>query len=217
MASLSEALGFFDTKLRNTRLDLSARNEAHKTVVLALWRDRLDYSKPPAVSYRLRRTGTEVPDWIDMPDNRVRLADLQWAREHCDGCFRVVIIEATDPAAEPRVITGASPQQMMVMKITELDEETGEFTAAGERIVLPPRPAAMGDVPTKTKPKARKQRLLARAPKSSGPMGRAVVLLDRSVGLSLTQCGHDGTIYSITITSSARARIDGVIVRPSAA
>jgi len=32
---LSEASGFFKTKLRNTRLDLSARNEAHKTVVLA--------------------------------------------------------------------------------------------------------------------------------------------------------------------------------------
>lgn len=161
MASLSEAFGFFGTKLLNTRLDLSARNEAAKTVVLALWRDRLDYSAPPAVSYRLRRSGTEVPDWVDMPANRTRLADLQWSREHCEGCFRVVIIEATDAAAEPRVIARASPQQMMVMKITELDEETGEFTAAAQRIVLPPRPSAMGDVPIKTKPKMRKRRALA--------------------------------------------------------
>jgi hypothetical protein len=157
MASLNDAFAFFATKLRNTRLDLSARNEADKVVVLALWRDRLDYSKPPAVSYRLDRSGVEVANWIDMPGNRTRLADLQWAREHCEGCFRVVIIEATDPAAEPRVIAAASPQQMMVMKITELDEETGEFTAAAQRIALPPRPSAMGDVPIKTKPKARKR------------------------------------------------------------
>jgi hypothetical protein len=160
MASLSEAFGFFDTKLRNTRVDLSARNEANKIVVLALWRDRLDYSKAPAVSYRLRRAGTNASDWIAMPGNGTRLADLKWAREHCDGCFRVVIIEAADPAAEPRVVAGASPQQMMVMKIIEFDDETGEFTAAAERIALPPRPSAMGDVPAKAKPKARKQRSL---------------------------------------------------------
>jgi len=100
MSILSEAFGFFDTKLRNARLDLSARNEADKTVVLALWRDRLDYSRKPAVSYRLQRNGEEVATWIDMPGNRARLADLQWAREHCEGCFRVVVIEATDPTAE---------------------------------------------------------------------------------------------------------------------
>lgn len=161
MARLSEAFGFFGTKLHNARLDLSARDETAKTVVLALWRDRLDYSAPPAVSYRLSRTGTEVPEWADTPANRTRLADLRWAREHCEGCFRVVIIEATDPAAEPRVIGGAAPQQMMVMKLTELDEETGEFTATAQRIVLPPRPTAMGDVPVKVKPKARKRRAAA--------------------------------------------------------
>lgn len=156
MTSLSEAFDFFDTKLRNVRTDLSARNEVDKVVVLALWRDWLDYSKRATVSYRLHRTGTKVADWIDMPANRTRLADLQWAQQHCEGCFRVVIIEATDPLAEPRVIAGASPQQMMVMKLTELDEETGEFTAAAQRIVLPPRPPAMGDVPIK-EPKARKR------------------------------------------------------------
>jgi hypothetical protein len=154
MARLSEAFGFFNTKLRDKRLDLSARNEADKTVVLALWRDGFDYSKRPAVSYRLHRSGAKMPDWMELPGNRTRLGDLQWAREHCDGCFRVVIIEATDPAAEPRVVAGASPQQLMVMKITELDEETGEFTAAAERVVLSPRPTATGDLPTKQKSKA---------------------------------------------------------------
>lgn len=159
MTSLSEAFGFFGTKPLHARLGLSARNETAKTVVLALWRDRLDYSTPPAVSYRLRRTGTEVPDWIDMPANRVRLADLQWAREHCEGSFRVVIIEAANPAAEPRVIAGASPQQMMVMKLTELDVETGEFSATAQPVTLPPRPSAMGDVPIKTKRKVPERRV----------------------------------------------------------
>jgi len=157
MSRLSEAFGFFNTKLRNARADLSARNEADKTVVLALWRDRFDYSKRSAVSYRLERAGVEMPEWIEQPGNRTRLEDLQWAKAHCDGCFRVVIIAAADPAAEPRVIADASPQQMMVMKITALDEETGEFTAAAERVALSPRPPAMGDLPAKKKAKAGRQ------------------------------------------------------------
>jgi len=49
----------------------------------------------------------------------------------------------------------------MVMKITELDDETGEFAAAAQRVALPPRPSAMGDLPIKTKPKGRKRRMLA--------------------------------------------------------
>lgn len=167
MASLSEAFSFFGTKLRNARAVQSARNEADKTVVLALWRDGLDYSKPPAVSYRLHRNGVEVADWTAMPVNRDRLADLQWAQEHCQGCFRVVIIEATDPTAEPRVIAGASPQRMMVMKITELDDETGEFTATAQRIALPARPPAMGDMPIKTKAKGPRLRLRAHSDRQS--------------------------------------------------
>ena len=65
-------------------------NEADKTVVLALWRDGFHYSKRPAVSYRLHRAGVKMPDWMELPGNRTRLGDLQWAKEHCDGCFRVV-------------------------------------------------------------------------------------------------------------------------------
>ena len=92
-------------------------------------------------------------------------------------------------------------------------EETGEFTAATERIVLPPRPAAVGDVPTNTKPKRENSACLLECRRVPVPWGRAVVLVDRSVGLSLAQCGHDETIYSFT--SSARAKIDGGMVRVS--
>jgi len=152
MSSLSDAFAFFGTKLRNARLDLSTRSEADKTVVVALWRDRFDYSARPAVTYSLRLTG-QPADWLDQPGNRARLEDLRWAREHCEGRFRVVVLEAADPAAEPRAVSGASPQQLMVMKLTELDEQTGEFAAAAERIVLPPRPNAMGDAPIPTKKK----------------------------------------------------------------
>jgi len=162
MATLNAAFGFFTTRLRNARGgDLSARNEGDKTVVLALWRDRLDYSRRPSVSYRLQRTGGEVSDWLDMPGNRARLADLKWAREHCEGCFRVVIIEATDPAAEPREIAVATPQQRMVMKLTELDEETGEFAALAQGMPLAPLPSAAANLPVDPKSKGRKARLLA--------------------------------------------------------
>jgi hypothetical protein len=110
MSSLSDAFAFFGTKLRNARLDLSTRSEADKTVVVALWRDRFDYSNRAAVTYSLRLTG-QPAEWLDQPGNRARLEDLRWAREHCDGRFRVVVLEAADPAAEPRTVLGASPQQ----------------------------------------------------------------------------------------------------------
>lgn len=168
MSTLSDAFAFFNTKLRNARLDLSTRSEADKMVVVALWRDRFDYSKRPTVTYSLSRTG--APDeWLDQPGNRTRLEDLRWAREHCEGRFRVVVIEAANPLAEPRAVSSASPQQLMVMKLTELDEETGEFTASAERVVLPPRPNAMGEPPIPTKKKGTKQKARNRsAPAAPG-------------------------------------------------
>lgn len=157
MSSLARAFSHFDAKLRNTKTSLSARNEQSKTVVVALWRDYFDYSKKPAVSYRMYRNGADTPAWIDTSGNRDRLADLQWAQANCDGRFRVVIVQAVDPMIDPREVGDATAQQMMVMRLTELDEQTGEFASITDRIELTPRTPSIGigsvKVPSRNKKK----------------------------------------------------------------
>ena len=53
---------------------------------------------------------------------------LEWARDHCDGKFGVVIATAKDTTARTREIAEAYPTKMM-MRLTALNEETGEFSA----------------------------------------------------------------------------------------
>jgi hypothetical protein len=49
----------------------------------------------------------------------------------------------------------------MVMKLTELDEETGEFAAVAQRITLAPQPSAAANPPGNPKSNGRKARLFA--------------------------------------------------------
>jgi hypothetical protein len=67
--------------------------------------------------------------WIDRPGNRERIENLIWARDHCNGLFRVVITVAKDPDAEPREIDECYPKDDWLMQITELDESTAQFRA----------------------------------------------------------------------------------------
>lgn len=73
------------------------------------------------------REGTAT--WTELPGNRERLENLVWARDHCDGLFRVVITTAKDVNASPREIVDCYPQDKLIMRITGLDDQTGEFTA----------------------------------------------------------------------------------------
>ena len=71
----------------------------------------------------------DAAEWIKRPGNRERLENLKWAKEHCQGLFHVVIGIAEDINARPRKIRECFPQPNLIMKILELDENTGEFRA----------------------------------------------------------------------------------------
>jgi hypothetical protein len=71
----------------------------------------------------------KLADWIDRLGNRERIENLKYARDHRGGLFRVVIMAAIDPAAEPRQIREAFPQPNMVWRLVALNEDTGEFRA----------------------------------------------------------------------------------------
>jgi hypothetical protein len=128
---LAEAFSHFGAKGKNQRWSWSARSTDSKTVVITLWRDGLDNGAKPIVYDTFNRP--DLYTWIDRPGNRERIDNLIWARDHCDGLFRVVITVAEDVKANPRRIADCYPKDELLMKITDLDENTGEFRAVNVR------------------------------------------------------------------------------------
>lgn len=122
----SEAFAYFGASGKNSRWSWSGRSPDGKTVVLTLWRDEFSYKSEPATYDCF---GLKTAIWSNRHGNRERLENLIWARDQCDGLFRVVIAVAEDVKAEPRAIASCFPHPTMVMRITDLDENTGEFRA----------------------------------------------------------------------------------------
>jgi hypothetical protein len=131
---LAEALAHFGAAGKNPRWSWSGRSADGRTVVINLWRDRIRRDINGQWLYdEFDRTDLEDPyrlsDWTQRPGNRERLENLIWARDHCEGHFRVIVIVAKDTGADPREIADCYPQDKLQMRITELDEQTGRFRA----------------------------------------------------------------------------------------
>ena len=129
--TLTEAFASFGAEARNIRQAWSARSADEQTIVVTLWRDLInDDGKEVSVDCF---GDPNLHAWKDTPGNRQRIKDLAWARDHCDGHFRVVFVEASDTKAVPRSTTRRYPDATLVMKLIRLDETTGEFKAQGTR------------------------------------------------------------------------------------
>jgi len=124
---LAEAFRQAGVIAKNQRWSWSARSADGKTVVMTLWKDLINYKTKPITYSTFDRENRSV--WIDRPGNHERLENLKWARDHCDGLFRVIITTAKDIKAETREIEDAHYQKRMIMKLVELNEQTGEFRA----------------------------------------------------------------------------------------
>jgi hypothetical protein len=59
------------------------------------------------------------------------MENLAWARDNCDGLFKVIIAIAKDTRAERRSIKECFPSKMM-MRLTHLDVPTAAFSAEAE-------------------------------------------------------------------------------------
>ena len=112
---------------KNSRWSWSARSADGKIVVMTLWQDLLSYRNDAIVYDTFGRN--DLHQWMNTPGNRERIDNLKWARDHCDGLFRVVITVAKDVNASPREIAKCFPQERMLMRLVELNEDTGEFRA----------------------------------------------------------------------------------------
>jgi len=123
------AFAHFGTKPHNVQSSWSARSADGKTVVVTFWQDlferkdgRLIYARPrPDAAIAVR------PGFHELMEN------LAWARDRCDGRFRVIVAKAKNPNADRRSIDACFPSQM-VMKLTHLDVASGAFVAEAEGI-----------------------------------------------------------------------------------
>ena len=123
----TEAFRFFGATLTNTRWSWSARTPDGATVVLALWTDRFDRQVNP-IQYNDHRISPD-DSWIRRPGNRERLENLLWARDNCRGKFRVVLVRPKNSISDPREIDECWLKEDLVMRLMDLNEQTGEFTS----------------------------------------------------------------------------------------
>jgi hypothetical protein len=114
----------FGAVCKNPRWSWSAISPDRKTVVITMWQDEI-IGKDGFIVYESRPRLIEK----NRPGATERLANLKWARDHCNSLVRVVIAIAKDTKADPRVALDWFPKDGMFMKITQLDEMTGAFRA----------------------------------------------------------------------------------------
>jgi hypothetical protein len=126
----TEAFAEYGAKGKNARWSWSARNEDEKIIVLTLWQNELIRDGKNLAYYSKARK--DAVEWSNKLGNKERLENLKWCMENCDGRFRVVIAIAKDDKAVPRSIKECFPKKELIMRITDLNEETGEFQAISD-------------------------------------------------------------------------------------
>ncbi|MDQ4054920.1 MAG: hypothetical protein M3237_19805 [Actinomycetota bacterium] len=122
--TLASAFAHFGTIARNPRWAWSAVSPDLKTVAVTLWEDQIaadgsvDFFGHP-----------ELERWQSQHGNRDRIRNLIIARDNCGGLFRVVVVKAHDIHEFPRQIEDRYPDDDVIMRLVNLDEQTGEFSA----------------------------------------------------------------------------------------
>lgn len=124
ITTLADAYAFFGTKPANPRWSWSAVSEDEKTVAVTIWEDEMG----PDGTYDLFGN-PRLAEWAGRPGNTERIRNLQIARDHCGGLFHVIWVIARDPDESPRSIAGRYPEEHLMMRLTALDETTGEYSA----------------------------------------------------------------------------------------
>lgn len=124
VTTLTAAFEHFGTVPRNPRWAWSAVSDDHRTVAVTLWEDEIaadgsvDFFGHPDLEW-----------WSPQLGNKDRIRNLMIARDNCGGRFRVVRVKARDVNERPRQIAERYPDDDVIMRLVDLDEETGEFSA----------------------------------------------------------------------------------------
>ena len=124
--TLAECFAHFGAVCASRRFSKSAVTQDGQTVVVAMWEDEVQRDGDRVV-YELRYK-PKLKGKVRGVDFEL-VANLKWARDHCFGLVRVVMVAAEDVTAEPRKITGCYPDDSLVMRITGFDSYTRTFRA----------------------------------------------------------------------------------------
>ena len=126
LQTLGECFGHFGAVCASRRFSRSAVSQDGRTVVVAVWDDELqrlggrvvyETRYRPTLKGKLRGVDSE---WI---------ANIKWARGHCESLVRVVILTAEDAKANPRTVRYCYPDDSLIMRITHFNGRTGELRA----------------------------------------------------------------------------------------
>ena len=126
MVGKVEAYAALGAELKNERWAWSGHGPDGRTVAVTLWEDKLR-EVPGGVRYDIF-DDPDLPAWRAKRGNRERIRDLMLARDRCDGLFKVVIGRA-NAAGDARLEGSGDEASDMVMRLIDLDETTGEFSA----------------------------------------------------------------------------------------
>ncbi|SRR6266481_1665225 len=122
-----DAFGAFGATVTNERWSWSAISADRNTVVLTWWKDEIRQESGHLV-YDMRNHH-RLDIWRDRPGNRERIRHLIHARDNCDGLFRIVWSTAADLNAVIRRTISRNPDLNILMRLVELNEQSGEFRA----------------------------------------------------------------------------------------
>lgn len=121
------AFELFGVKPKNTGWSWSGRNEQTNTVVHTLWEESfkeggntLLYERTHA---RVNSIGRRHPAYNELIEN------MNYARQHCGGEFKVIVARAEDKRVSPRAIKECWPVAQLRMKIRTFDASTGLLVA----------------------------------------------------------------------------------------
>ncbi len=122
--TLSQSFERLGTVPKNKRWSWSGRSADGKKVSVTLWQDLFQNG---TMIYQSTATGTEE-GWVGSNGHLELIENLAWARDHLDGEVSVIIAVAKDKTASPRSIAECFPQPNLIMRVIELDENSGDFT-----------------------------------------------------------------------------------------
>jgi hypothetical protein len=130
--TLRECFEHFGAVTSHRHFSLSAVSNDGRTVVVGMWDDEFESQEGRTIyqsRYRTKLKGNP------MRANKQWIANLKWARRHCDSEVRVVVLRAEDVEANPRTVMSCYPDDSLLMRITHFDTKTGAFRAEQVKLV----------------------------------------------------------------------------------
>ena len=124
-----EAFAHFGIKQTNEHWSWAGIKEDKSLVVLTIWTDQRNYEQGGRFTTSTFNANNEI--WKDHLGNKERIEIIQYCIEHLDSKFRVIWCVPADPNVfeDTREVDDAIPFKKKWFRITEFDQETGEFSS----------------------------------------------------------------------------------------